>query len=210
MIILDASQSAGNCHIDVVKDEIDILAFTGHKSLFGITGVGGLYIKKNIKLAPLKVGGTGIRSDLLLQPPYRPTYYEAGTKNYPGIISLYAGISFILETGLQTIIAKKNKLCKIIIEEFEKISNIILNIDKNEPYFSMVCFNIKNQEPEDVGYILENSFGIMVRSGLHCAPLIHKNIATYPKGCVRVSPSFFTTKEEITLFIDAIQQTREM
>ena len=109
VILVDASQSAGCTPIDIKGWDIDLLAFTGHKSLFGLPGIGGLYIKENIKLRPLKVGGTGVRSDLTEQPPESPIYYEAGTLNLPGILALNQGVDFILNTGLKKMEQHKKK-----------------------------------------------------------------------------------------------------
>ena len=103
VLLVDASQSAGCVPIDVQQWDIDMLAFTGHKSLYGIPGIGGLYIREGIVLNPLKVGGTGVRSDLLYQPEEMPLYYEAGTQNVPGIVSLDAGVAFILRTRIDRI-----------------------------------------------------------------------------------------------------------
>ncbi|MFN3306913.1 MAG: aminotransferase class V-fold PLP-dependent enzyme, partial [Candidatus Kapaibacteriota bacterium] len=116
-IIVDASQSAGAVPIDCTAWEIDMLAFTGHKSLFGMQGIGGLYVRKGIDLKPLKVGGTGVLSEILLQPEGFPIHYEAGTPNTPGIVSLYAGVQFILQTGLDKIIEHKRTLYELIFNE---------------------------------------------------------------------------------------------
>lgn len=203
--IVDASQSAGIIPIDVQSMNIDLLAFTGHKSLYGMQGVGGLFIRENIKLKPLKIGGTGVKSDYLYQPESMPIYYEAGTQNIPGIVSLHAGVSFIFETGLEKIRSHKEKCVEKIITHLEKKDEIILYLPPKELGTPTIfSFNIKNISPEDVGYILDNSFDIIVRSGLHCAPLIHKGLGTYPLGSVRVSPSYFTTDKEIELFLEAI------
>lgn len=171
VFIVDASQSAGSIPIDISDCNIDILTFTGHKSLFATPGIGGLYIHERIKLKPLKVGGTGVKSELLYQPKEMPMYYEAGTHNLPGIVSLKAGVEFILKTGLERIKSKKEKLFKLLISKLEKIHNIIIYGRRETKNRSpILCINIKGISPSDVGYILENSFGIIVRSGLHCVP----------------------------------------
>ncbi|MBN2315895.1 MAG: aminotransferase class V-fold PLP-dependent enzyme [Sedimentisphaerales bacterium] len=101
--IVDASQSAGVVPIDVRNDDIDVLAFAGHKSLYGIPGIGGLYLREDLRPESLKVGGTGVRSDLLYQPEEIPMFYEAGTQNMPGIIALNAGVDYVLRTGIDQI-----------------------------------------------------------------------------------------------------------
>ena len=207
VIIVDASQSAGCIPIDVKDMGIDVLAFTGHKSLFGLPGTGGIYIKKGLNIKPLKVGGTGVKSDLLYQPDDRPTYYEAGTQNISGIVSLEAGVSYVLNTGLEIIKQKKGEIFYQIMNYLENNPEIIIygtkTLKNKEP---LICFNIKGMPCEDAGYILENSFGIILRSGLHCAPLIHKRIGSYPKGALRLSPSCFNTKDEVEKLIKAIDQ----
>lgn len=204
--IVDASQSAGTLPVDVEAMQIDLLAFTGHKSLYGMQGIGGLFIRDNIRLKPLKVGGTGVRSDYVFQPETMPMYYEAGTPNLPGIVSLYAGVSFIVETGLEQIRQRKAQCVQKMIEQLSNKETITLyaSRDTNNPP-GLFSFNIANMNPADVGYMLEHSFDIIIRSGLHCAPLIHQALGSYPSGSVRVSPSYFTTADEIALFVEAVE-----
>jgi cysteine desulfurase family protein len=201
VVVVDASQSAGS--IEINANNVDILAFTGHKSLYGIQGIGGIYIQPNLELKPLKVGGTGSKSNLLHQPEDRPLRYEAGTPNVAGIISLIAGIDFIEKTGIGAIHTVKYEFTKKMMQALQKIPNVILY---NQPSYptTLFCFNIVGCEPTEIGYMLE-TFEIIVRSGLHCAPLIHQQLGTYPKGCVRVSPSYFNTWNEIELFIQAVE-----
>jgi len=203
--IVDASQSAGSINIDVEENQIDILAFTGHKSLFATTGIGGLYSNPKIIIKPLKVGGTGIRSDYLYQPEERPLLYEAGTHNYIGIVALAAGIEYIKCVSIEKILQKKQKIYEQIIDGLEEISNVeIIGGKSSERKIPVVNFRIKNMSIEDAGYILNESFDINVRSGLHCAPLIHKFIGSYPHGTIRVSFSHFNTIEEAKYFIESI------
>lgn len=207
LFIVDASQSIGAIEIDVIENDIDILCFTGHKNLFGLQGIGGLYIKDGLRLKPLKVGGTGVRSDYLFQPENIPMYYEAGTPNVIGILSMKIGLDFILFTGIEKIANKKNKLYERLICGLEKFPEIILyGVNKKNTHLSVLAFNIKNVSPADVSYILQHSFNIITRSGLHCAPLIHQDIKSMPEGNVRVSLSYFNTFEEIDIFIATIKQ----
>lgn len=210
LIIVDASQSAGTVPIDCKGWEIDLLAFTGHKSLFGLQGIGGLYIRNGIKLKPLKVGGTGILSKVLLQPEGFPIHFEAGTPNTPGIISLNAGVKFILETGLEKIIEHKKRLYSILFNELKDWNNIEIYSSPTNTSYSNFCFNINGLPPEEVGYVLENSFDIVVRTGIHCAPLIMKYLGVEPWGTVRASHSFFTTEDEIRKFIEAIKKISQI
>ncbi len=205
VLIVDASQSAGSVPIDFDGWDIDLLAFTGHKSLYGIQGIGGLCIKEGIDLKPLKVGGTGILSEVLLQPDGLPIYYEAGTPNTPGIISLWAGTEFILNEGFEKIHNHKSKLVKKMIEELSDFPEVNIYYDPEHSSFSNFCFNIEGMVPEEVGYMLDSSFDIMVRTGLHCAPLVLEPLNVFPWGTVRASPSYFTKEEEIDTFIKAIK-----
>ena len=209
--IVDASQSAGVYPIDVQKMNIDILVFAGHKSLYGIQGIGGAYIREGLEIKPLKVGGTGVRSDYLYQPESVPMYYEAGTQNLPGIISLYYGVKYILKEGIDVMRERKEGLVcrmKTFLSRQEKITLFPkMSCADNTTVF---CFNIAGLDPEDVGYILENNYGIVVRSGLHCAPLIHRHIGTFPSGSVRISPSYFTEDTEVEIFNDALNQIIRM
>jgi cysteine desulfurase family protein len=207
LFVVDAAQSAGCVPIDVRKNRIDLLAFTGHKSLYGIPGIGGLYIRGGISLKPLKFGGTGIQSELLDQPEDASLKYEAGTPNVPGIVSLDAGIGFVIKTGINVIEEKKKDHINKIVRALQEIPNIRVygrnDLNNRAPLF---CFNVVGVSPEGVGNTLENNYGIVTRSGLHCAPLLHKVIGTYPEGAVRVSPSYFTTDEEIDKFVYAIKE----
>ncbi len=206
--VVDASLSAGCFPIDVTKENIDFLIFTGHKFLYGISGIGGLYIRKSLDINPLKVGDTGdIFSEDLLQPHNRPTYYEAGTQNLAGIVSLNSGISFIEKIGFENIRKKKEMLYNRLIQQLEEQPRIIIygnkHLKNKEP---LISFNIKGMPPSDVGFILGNVFEIIVGSGMQCSPLIHKSIGSYPNGVVRVSFSHFNTIEEIDYLVNALKQ----
>ncbi len=209
-ILVDASQSAGMIPIDVTAWDIDMLAFTGHKNLFGLQGTGGLCLKKGIDLDPLKVGGTGVLSEVLVQPPDIPLYYEAGTPNTPGITSLNKGVEFILKTGIENIKEKKTSHVKKMIKELEGYPGITVYYDPEHNSYSNFCFNIEGFVPEESGYILESSYDIHVRSGLHCAPLLLEPLGVHPWGTVRASPSYFTTEEETRSFINAAKEIADM
>ena len=211
LFIVDASQSAGMSEIDLKNTGIDILAFTGHKSLYGMRGIGGFYLKKGVNLNPLKHGGTGVKSESLYQPDILPIKYEAGTPNVPGITSMAAGTDFIIDTGLKKIINQKKHILSIAYEKLSHIDKVELvsgpDIDNN---CGVISFVIKGFKIADVCYIIQKSFGIIIRSGLHCAPMIHKFIGTNPEGTLRISPSFFTKEKDISRFINSIKQIVKM
>jgi len=205
-LLIDGSQGAGNIPIDISELKPDFFSFTGHKSLFGIQGIGGLIIKKDINIKPLKYGGTGFKSTMLNQPEEFPHKYEAGTQNIPGIISLRKGIEFINEIGLDNIIQHKKELMKNVIAELSALDGIDLYYDENNYSWSVLSFNFNKMAPEEFAYILKNGFDIEVRSGIHCAPLIHQNLGTYPMGTVRISPSHFTKDDDINYFLKAVKE----
>ena len=208
-MLIDGSQLAGIYPINLNEINADFFAYTGHKSLFGMQGIGGLIFKKNVYFEPLKYGGTGFRSNYLYQPEELPHYYESGTQNIPGIISLKKGIEFINEIGLDNIIKHKEKLMNTVINNLKNYESVkIYKPDKNYSN-SVLSFTIDNITPEELSYILKNSFDIEVRAGLHCCPLIHKYLGTEKFGTTRISPSYFTTEDEINTFNTAINKIIE-
>ncbi|MCP4547864.1 MAG: aminotransferase class V-fold PLP-dependent enzyme [bacterium] len=206
-LLIDASQSAGAIPIDIAAIDPDLLAFTGHKALYGPPGTGGLYISKHCRLRPLVIGGTGVRSDLLEQPTDRPIRYEAGTPNLPGIAALSAGVDFVLRTGLETIRQRKRRIMKMLGDGLSRIEDLSIYGNPGAPTDgAILSCNIPGMDPEDAAYILEHSFRICVRSGLHCAPLIHECLGTHPRGSIRISPSFFTSDADVDSLIEALRQ----
>jgi cysteine desulfurase family protein len=204
---VDAAQAAGVIPIDVKKMNIDLLAFTGHKSLFGPTGIGGLYIKKGLEvnIEPLLTGGTGSRSEFEIHPDFMPDRFEAGTPNVLGIAGLNAGIDFVNSIGLDEICKHEHKLLKYFIDEVNKNDRINIYGSKNlENRIGVVSFNILDKPPSEISEILDEKFSIMSRPGLHCAPSAHKTIKTFPQGTVRFSFNFFNTIEEVEIAVNAL------
>jgi cysteine desulfurase family protein len=205
--IVDAAQSCGLIPINIKKSNINFLVFTGHKSLFGITGIGGFVLNSDIKIKPLKYGGTGIKSESLYQPEELPIYYESGTQNFIGIISLFAGIKFIQETGLNNIYDRVKYLTKYLHDKLKEMDSIkILGSQNSGDHLSIISMKINSMSPDSVGFILRDSFNIITRTGLLCAPLIHRCIDTYPDGALRISLSYFNKEEEIDYFIDSLNK----
>jgi len=206
---VDAAQTAGCCPIDVKEMNIDLLAFTGHKSLFGPSGTGGLYIREGLekRIEPLCVGGTGSRSESEEQPDFMPDRYEAGTPNTVGIAGLQAGVDFVLSEGVDQINSREEELVKTFMEGIKGLAGVTLygqtDTHKRTP---VVSFNIAGMDPAAVALELDERFKIMARSGIHCAPSAHKTIGTYPQGTVRFSFSYFNTQEQIAKAIDAIRK----
>ena len=204
--LVDAAQSAGVRPIDVQAMKIDMLAFPGHKCLYGPQGTGGLYISPEVDLRPLLTGGTGTQSELLHQPVSRPECYESGTLNVPGLAGLARGVDFILKTGVDAIEEKEYELTARLISGIRQYDNITIwgpQTAKNRA--AVLSITIDGYEPQDISIYLDQIFDIAVRSGLHCAPYAHETLGTLDKGgTVRISPGYFTTEEEIDACIEAI------
>ncbi len=205
-LIADGAQSAGHVPVDLNEIPVGAYAFTGHKALFGITGIGGFWIRDPERVAIIRQGGTGTESRVLLHPGEMPHRFEAGTPNYPGIASLYAGIRFIRREGLDRIGAHTRDLCSRFIGELERIPGIILY--NRRPELPVVSFNLRNLDNQEAGFILARGYNIITRTGLHCAPLVHEQIDG-GAGCVRASFSYFSTREEIMAAAGAIREVAE-
>lgn len=206
---VDAAQTAGAFPIDVSKMNIDLLAFSGHKSLLGPQGTGGLYIRKRIEesIRPLIMGGTGSRSEHESQPDFMPDRYESGTLNTVGLAGLGAGVKYILERGVDTIHAKEIMLTQRFLNGLHSIEGVrIYGPGDAASQISVVSFTIDGMTPSEASFALDEQFCIMSRPGLHCAPSTHRTIGTFPQGTVRVSFGYFNTEEEIGYTLDAVRQ----
>ncbi len=206
IFMLDASQSVGAIPIDVEENNIDLLAFSRHKGLLGPQGTGGLFIREGIKLKNFKEGGTGSNSHFMIQPDFMPDQFESGTLNTPGIAGLGEGIKFINRIGIDNIQKCEKELISYLLEELKKLSYIkIYGSDSVKRRGSVISFNIDGIDASIVGDQL-NEEGIAVRTGYHCAPLIHELIGTEYAGTVRVSPGYFNTFDDIEKLLVAIMR----
>lgn len=207
LLLVDAAQTAGFLPIDVQAMKIDMLAFAGHKSLYGPPGTGGLYIRKGLNVKPIFAGGTGSKSEEFYQPDVFPEKYESGTMNSVGVIGLGVGVEFIKRVGLEKIRHHELLLSKIFLEGLTAIKNIKVygQID-DELRTPVVSFNIGEESSTEIGYILDQVFDIAVRSGLHCAPLNHQTLGTLQQGTVRAGFGYFNTQEDVETLLLAIQQ----
>jgi cysteine desulfurase family protein len=209
---VDAAQTAGAVPINVRDMPIDLLAFTGHKALFGPQGTGGLYIGEGLEkqIKPIMMGGTGSRSEFEQQPDFLPDRYESGTPNAIGLAGLGAGVRYILSRGIDRIRGREEQLTAIFIDGLRSIKGVTIygdtDVSRRVP---VVSFNIKGLTPSEVSLALDEQFEIMSRPGLHCAPSAHRTIGTFPVGTVRFSFSCFNTEEEIYTALDAIRQIRD-
>lgn len=205
LFMVDTAQTAGILSIDVVRDNIDVLTFTGHKGMMGPQGTGGIYIGPDLIIKPLKEGGTGSLSEFLEQPQVMPDLLESGTPNTPGIAGLLAGVEFIAATGLETIRKHERSLTDQLLEGLKKIKRVtVYGPGDSAQQTAVVAFNIEGVDCGDVCMRLDYEYGIVIRSGLHCAPLAHKTMGTLELGACRLSPGFFTTNDEIDEVLKAV------
>lgn len=208
IFVLDAAQAAGVINLDMEKMNIDILCFTGHKSLLGPQGTGGFVIRKEIveKVDLFIEGGTGSLSDTEIQPSYMPDKYESGTMNIPGIFGLNASLKYILDTGIDNIHKREMELTERFIKKVKEIDGIrIIGKKDTENRTSVVSIDFENMDNGIVSHTLDKEYGIATRSGMHCAPSAHKTLDTFPRGTVRFSFGYFNTEEEIDYAVEAIK-----
>ncbi len=210
LFLLDTAQTAGAYPIDVEKMHIDLLAFTGHKSLCGPQGTGGLYIGEGIKLDALKWGGTGSRSEEEYQPDFLPDKHESGTLNVVGLAGLGAGVRFVMREGVETIRKRERYLTHRLISGLLAIPGVTVygGLDADRQ-IGVVSFNIDGLSQSEVGLRLDEDYEIMCRVGLHCAPIAHKTMGTFPDGTVRFGLGTFTTEDEIDAAIQAVRKLCE-
>jgi cysteine desulfurase family protein len=205
--IIDAAQTAGVLPLDFYKLNCNALAFTGHKSLLGPQGIGGFLIDDefNEKCTTFIEGGTGSLSSSIIQPDFLPDKFESGTQNGPGVAGLLEGINFINTQGIDSIRQHEQYLCESFI-------NGLLNINSIEVYGSRdtskrtaaISVNSTKIDNSELGFILDTEYGITTRTGLHCAPLAHKTIGTYPTGSLRFGIGFFNDIKDINYTLSSI------
>jgi cysteine desulfurase/selenocysteine lyase len=204
-LIIDAAQSAGVIPIEMGGWQVRGVAFTGHKSLLGPCGIGGLVLDPGLEIASTRFGGTGTDSKSLVHTQTFPHRLEAGTLNLLGIVGLSAGMDFILKEGSQAIHGREMILLKRLYDGLAHLDRVeIYGPGDRSSHVGLMTVNVKGIAPEDVGMILDGDFNIAVRAGLHCAPLLHEGLGTYPQGAVRFSLGPFNTVEDIDRTIDAM------
>jgi len=205
LFLVDAAQSAGCVPLHVEEMHISLLAFPGHKGLLGPQGTGGLYVREGLVLTPLREGGTGSRSEELTQPPSGPDRYESGTPNTPGIAALGEGVRIILEEGVEEIARRETVLTNRLLEGLGEIPGLHLYGPPPGPRRrGVVSLRLDTLESAEAALILDGTFGIAVRAGLHCAPEAHRTLGTLAGGTLRLSPGYATTEAEIDQAIDAL------
>jgi cysteine desulfurase family protein len=206
--LVDASQTAGKIPVDVQAMNIDIVAFTGHKSLMGPTGIGGLYVREGVEIRHTRAGGTGVRSALrghLEEYPYRLEY---GTGNLSGIAGLKAGVEWIEKTGMHNIHDLESRLLVMLRDGLKNIEGVTLYCqDDLTDHIGVLTFNVDGIEATNTGTMLDVDHDIACRTGLHCAPLVHEQLGTDKiHGSVRFGIGPFNTEEDIKAAINGVKE----
>lgn len=210
LLLVDAAQTAGAYPIDMEGDNIDLLAFTGHKAMGGPMGTGGLIFSQRVDLSrfvPLKRGGTGSRSEREEQPDFLPDMCESGTANTVGLAGLAAGLRWIADQGVEAIRQQEIALIQRLIDGLQTISGLTIygGLDAARRA-ATVSFTVAGLEPSEMGLRLDDEHDIMCRVGLHCAPAAHKTLGTFPTGTVRFGLSAFNTSAEVDTAVQAVRQ----
>ena len=207
LFVADASQTAGVFPINVREMQIDVLCFTGHKSLMGPQGTGGLYVREGLKVRPLLSGGSGVQTYSRTHPAEMPTALEAGTLNGHGIAGLHAAVEYIRETGMNVIREKEQALMRQFHEGVSRNPKIRVYGDFSDyNRCPVVALNIGDYDSSEVSDELFMTYGIATRPGAHCAPLMHEALGTVSQGAVRFSFSYFNTEEEVSQALDALAE----
>jgi cysteine desulfurase family protein len=206
--LVDASQTAGKLPIDVEAMCIDALAFTGHKSLFGPTGIGGLYVRDGVDIRHTRAGGTGVRSAVRTHLEEYPWRLEYGTINVIGVAGLHAGVSWLQERGIEAIHAHEMALTRRLRDGLKALEGVTLYCqDDLKDHIGVLAFNIDGLEAADTGTMLDVDYDVACRTGLHCAPRLHEQLGTERiHGAVRFSVGPFNTAEQIDLAIGAVSE----
>lgn len=209
LYVVDASQTAGAFPIDMARSGISVLCFTGHKSMMGPQGTGGLCLAEGVEIRPLKTGGTGVQTYLPEQPAAYPTRLEAGTLNGHGIAGLSAAVDFLRETGVAAIHEKETALMRQFYDGIRAIPGVMVYGDFTGDRAPVVSLNIEDADSGEVADFLAAEYDIAVRSGAHCAPRMHRALGTEAQGAVRFSFGWYNTPAEVETAIAAIRSYAE-
>ncbi len=205
LFLLDAAQTAGTYPLSVEELDVDLLACSGHKGLLGPHGTGVLYVREGLDVKAILRGGTGSESGLTEQPGFMPDKLESGTHNAVGLAGLKAGVEYILSETVEKIRKHEAGLAGKMLEGLAAIEGVIVyGTQDSRKQVATVSFNIEGMEPSDVGHILDRQYDIAVRVGLHCAPVAHQTLGTYPAGTVRAATGCLNTLEDVEALVDAV------
>ena len=207
LFLVDGAQILGAQPVDVQALGIDVLCFTGHKALLGPQGTGGLYVRPGLTIRPLVVGGSGVHSFDERHPAQMPTALEAGTLNVPGLAGLCAGVQWILEQGVETLFAKEAALARLFYQSIRELPGVTIYGDPEMALRApIISLNLDGEDSARVADLLWEDYGICVRAGAHCAPLMHKALGTAEQGTVRFSFSHFNTEQEVLAAARAVRE----
>jgi cysteine desulfurase family protein len=212
-LLVDGAQSAGALPFSVEELGVDLFAFTGHKSLYGSTGTGGLVIGERVdveRFRPLVWGGTGSRSESEAQPAFLPDKFESGTLNVVGLAGLAAGVRWVVDRGVEELRVRETEMAAALIAGLREIEAgrarvRVYGVTDAHRRLATVSFTVAGMEPAEVGLRLDDDYGIAARVGLHCAPLAHRTMGTYPDGTVRLSLGAFTTDDDVAAAVAAVR-----
>lgn len=209
LVLLDAAQSAGCVPFSMADTGADLLAFTGHKALCGPPGTGGLVIGESFDpslLQTLVRGGTGSRSEYEVQPEFLPDKYESGTPNGVGIAGLGAGVRWLLERGIASIRTHELHLTRELLTGLETVPGVqVYGPYAVEERTATISLTLAGRQVSDIGWHLDEEFGIMCRVGLHCSPAAHRTLGTFPEGTVRLALGWSNTQDDVAAVIDALR-----
>ena len=213
LFLVDAAQSAGFVPIDVERDGVDLLAFTGHKGLLGPTGTGGLYVGERAAIRPWREGGTGGDASNPVQPTELPHRLEGGTPNVFGIAGLREGVRFVLERGIEEIARRERGLLRVFLQAIRERGRFdwfgadgVLLEQAGAGRVGLLSFNLRGRPPGALAEDLDRRFSIAVRPGLHCAPYAHRHLGTFPEGAARISVGVMTREEEMIAAAEALNR----
>lgn len=210
LFLVDCAQTGGAYPIDMEASQIDLLGFTGHKSLYGPMGTGGLIIGERVQLEKfrsLKQGGTGSRSEAEFQPEFLPDKFESGTPNTVGLAGLNAALGWLLREGIENIRTHETLLTQTLIDGLKAVPGIrVYGSGDASRQTATVSFNLQNMDPSEASLLLDENYGILCRVGLHCAPIAHKTIGTFPGGTIRFGLGYFNTLREVNQALNAVEE----
>lgn len=204
-LLIDAAQTAGAVPLAFDELGIEFLAFTGHKSLLGPQGTGGLCVKSGVEFTPLVQGGTGSRSESDEMPDFLPDRHECGTPNGPGIAGLGAGARLLLARGIDVVRAHERSLLEMMLAGLAHLDGVTIHgAGETHDQLPIVSLRVAGLSPKEVAFRLDRGHEIMVRAGLHCAPFAHRTIGTYPEGTVRFAAGYSNTEQDIEAAVAAV------
>lgn len=207
--VVDTAQTAGCYPVDYKRLGATVVAFTGHKHLLGPMGIGGFCVSREAakRMKPLYEGGTGSISDREVQPDFLPDQFESGTLNTLGIVGLGAAVDYLEQAGLEEIRAKEEKLTGKLLAGLQELPGVIIYGPQDATrQTGTVAINIQDVDNAELSFVLDKKFGIMTRPGLHCAPIAHRTMGTFPEGVLRISIGHFTTEEEVDYLLSSLQK----